>query len=386
MAKIEVTPVTSGYNIQALNTTLQAIEDEFKNKVVYVDEISPMERDLDVNGFGLINVGTVNGVDVTALQDIGEYVDIASDAAASAATSEIAAAASAQSAAEDAAAVLDAKLIWQGPWSGATQYFVNDAVSIGGRSYIAILDNLNQTPPNASYWDLLADRGIDGTAGAGTGDASTNTASSVDNEIALFSGAAGKTLKRATGTGLVKIISGVMATAIEGTDYITGNVPVPFEKGGTNADTAQEAFDGLKQAATTSYTGVVELSTNAEAQTGTDPSKAVTPDNLGATVLGMGQTWQNLTASRTTSTNYTNSTGRSIMISVSGQSPYTVSAASASLTVGGVVVASRSTNESNGISYQGSAGALCAIVPPGAVYRVDGIVGGFTISSWAELR
>jgi hypothetical protein len=59
MAKIEVTPVTSGYNVAALNETLQSIEDEFKNKVVYRDEVSPMERPLDMNGNDILNAGEV---------------------------------------------------------------------------------------------------------------------------------------------------------------------------------------------------------------------------------------------------------------------------------------------------------------------------------------
>lgn len=53
----------------------------------------------------------------------------------------------------------------------------------------------------------------------GAGDASTNTASSVDSELAIFSGTAGKTLKRATTTGLLKATSGVLAAATIGTDY-----------------------------------------------------------------------------------------------------------------------------------------------------------------------
>jgi hypothetical protein len=48
-------------------------------------------------------------------------------------------------------------------------------------------------------------------SGSGTGDASTNTASSVDSEVALFSGTGGKTLKRATGSGLATLTSGVLS-------------------------------------------------------------------------------------------------------------------------------------------------------------------------------
>jgi hypothetical protein len=57
----------------------------------------------------------------------------------------------------------------------------------------------------------------DALDGFGTGDASTNTSSSVDSEVALFSGTGGKTLKRATGTGFVRLASGVQS-AVDGSN------------------------------------------------------------------------------------------------------------------------------------------------------------------------
>lgn len=48
-------------------------------------------------------------------------------------------------------------------------------------------------------------------------------AASADSEIALFSGAGGKTIKRATGTGVLKMTSGVLGTAESGTDFKTVN-------------------------------------------------------------------------------------------------------------------------------------------------------------------
>src|SRR4051812_16909855 len=51
------------------------------------------------------------------------------------------------------------------------------------------------------------------TGGAASGDVSSNTSSSVDSEIALFSGTGGKTIKRATLSGLLKAASGVIAAA-----------------------------------------------------------------------------------------------------------------------------------------------------------------------------
>lgn len=54
---------------------------------------------------------------------------------------------------------------------------------------------------------------------SGTGDV-TGQASSVDNEIVLFSSTTGKVIKRATTTGLIKATSGVIAAATAGTDYL----------------------------------------------------------------------------------------------------------------------------------------------------------------------
>lgn len=42
----------------------------------------------------------------------------------------------------------------------------------------------------------------------------SNTSTSVDSEVALFSGVLGKTIKRATGTGIAKLTSGVLGTAV----------------------------------------------------------------------------------------------------------------------------------------------------------------------------
>lgn len=63
--------------------------------------------------------------------------------------------------------------------------------------------------------------GNKGADGSGTGDFSSNTATSVDGEMLLFSGTAGKTGKRSTLTGgLLKSTSGIPAIAVDGTDYL----------------------------------------------------------------------------------------------------------------------------------------------------------------------
>jgi hypothetical protein len=59
------------------------------------------------------------------------------------------------------------------------------------------------------------------TAGdVGAGDASTNTATSVDSEVAIFSSTTGKLLKRSALTGIIKQTAGVQSVASAGTDYV----------------------------------------------------------------------------------------------------------------------------------------------------------------------
>ena len=87
-------------------------------------------------------------------------------------------------------------------------------------------------------------------APTGGGDASTNTATSVDGEVALFSGTGGKTLKRATGSGIPKLTSGVQSIATAGTDYYApGSTDVAVADGGTGSSTASGARTNLAAAA-----------------------------------------------------------------------------------------------------------------------------------------
>ncbi|WP_245448790.1 carbohydrate-binding protein [Bradyrhizobium ottawaense] len=65
-----------------------------------------------------------------------------------------------------------------GAWSGSTDYTIGDVVTLSGSSYVCILDHTNHTPPNATYWQLLAskgDTGATGAAGAGYGGTSTTS-------------------------------------------------------------------------------------------------------------------------------------------------------------------------------------------------------------------
>lgn len=83
---------------------------------------------------------------------------------------------------------------------------------------------------------------------------------SVDNELPLFSGTGGKTLKRSTGTGVVRVDSGVVSIDSDVTDLV-----------GAASDTAA---------------GKIEIATAAETTTGTDATRAVSPDGLSQSDFG----------------------------------------------------------------------------------------------------
>lgn len=105
--------------------------------------------------------------------------------------------------------------------------------------------------------------------------------------------------------------------------------------------------------------------------------KVVLP--AGNEMLGVGQTWTQFTvpAQRAAATNYTNSTGKPIMVTIRAGGASAV--ADSEILVGGVIAA-RIYLGTNAQSY-----SLTTIVPSGAVYRVN-IGGAHTMDFWAELR
>jgi len=90
------------------------------------------------------------------------------------------------------------------------------------------------------------------TGGGAAGDVS-GPSSSVDSEIALFSSTTGKVIKRMSGSGIVKVASGVASTATAGTDYYApGGTDVAITDGGTGASTLPSGI--LKGAGTGAIT------------------------------------------------------------------------------------------------------------------------------------
>jgi hypothetical protein len=55
------------------------------------------------------------------------------------------------------------KIVWKGTYSGGTAYVVDEAVVHNGSSYICVANTTGNAPPNATYWNVLAQAGTDGT-------------------------------------------------------------------------------------------------------------------------------------------------------------------------------------------------------------------------------
>jgi hypothetical protein len=53
--------------------------------------------------------------------------------------------------------------IWKGTYSSATSYSVRDIVIYNGNSYVNKVASLNKLPTDTGYWDIFAQKGVDGT-------------------------------------------------------------------------------------------------------------------------------------------------------------------------------------------------------------------------------
>lgn len=149
---------------------------------------------------------------------------------------------------------------------------------------------------------------------------------------------------------------------------------------GVNADEAV-VLGQLGTAAT------MEIATTAQAQALTGDGVVITPKKLGDAmnthVLGMGQTWQDMTGSRHFGTTYTNTTGRPIFVSVSCAVSEETPPQPLTLTVQGVIISTYFVNSEFGgvmsmLTVQG-------IVPDGSAYRVDA-PSPYLAIEWSELR
>ena len=55
------------------------------------------------------------------------------------------------------------KFNWKGDYAAGTTYAVDDVVNSSGTSYVCIAASTGNAPPNATYWNVMAQGGSDGT-------------------------------------------------------------------------------------------------------------------------------------------------------------------------------------------------------------------------------
>jgi hypothetical protein len=132
--------------------------------------------------------------------------------------------------------------------------------------------------------------------------------------------------------------------------------------------------------ATTSVKGAVILNNTLTSTSTTQALTAAQGKFLNDQAFGVGQTWQDVTASRALGTTYTNSTGKPIFVVVSGNPsglPETLI-----LTIGGVVVWDQTIDGENSDTNV----VVSGVVPHNSAYAVSTNGNNTTISRWVELR
>ncbi|KPA99322.1 hypothetical protein [Pseudomonas asplenii] len=121
--------------------------------------------------------------------------------------------------------------------------------------------------------------------------------------------------------------------------------------------------------------GYVDLSQAAAGTWATAPTLVQGLGGGASNSFSYTQTWRNLLSSRAYGVNYTNTSGRPIMVAISNAAQFS----QLSATVGGVNVGTSN-------SYYPNSGGPCSfisfIVPPGAIYSAT----GNGLSQWTELR
>lgn len=171
------------------------------------------------------------------------------------------------------------------------------AIAEGNHTHAGVYQTLDS--------ELTALSGLTSAADAlpyftGSGTASVTTLSGFGRTLIDDADNTGARTTLGLGTMATQAASNVTITG----GSITGITDLAIADGGTGAGTAGEAFTALKQAATDTATGVVELATNAEVATGTDTTRAVTPAGvasvLHAAVTLAGETYITLSGQQIT--------------------------------------------------------------------------------------
>jgi hypothetical protein len=171
------------------------------------------------------------------------------------------------------------------------------------------------------------------------------------------------------GTALTLSVAPSSGTSNVYVRYISTNTQVIAPSQGT-VNTASIADAAVTTAKLGNITSLSPNGTNTVTFPTTTGTVALTSQ-----VIGVGQTWQDVKASRSSGVTYTNSTGKPIFASASvGFSGN----ATIDAYVGGVYMGT------TGVVTSGGTVQMCILIPNGSTYSFTSNNGGF--NSWAELR
>ena len=161
--------------------------------------------------------------------------------------------------------------------------------------------------------------------------------------------------------------------------YDTENKQIRVHDGSTAGgkiidDTARNVTSQVNQA-TEAIAGKAKIATTAIAQAGVNDTDIITPLKLKAVSFGVGQTWQDVKSLRASGVVYTNTTGKPITVSFSGNK--TSGSSTAVVVVGDVTILDQLQDGdgacNNGLSFN---------VPNNTTYSIT--YSGILV--WSELR
>lgn len=340
-----IVTISTGYASGAvLDSNFQALKEAFSNTVSR-DGSTPntMSADLDLNGNDLLNVGDIN---IARLYLNGSLTT-----------------------------ALSSTPTWQGAWATATDYSVNDLVRQDGNVYIALTDHTSgtfSTDLSNAEWALFASKG---SAGAGTGDLlAANDLSDLNDADTALANLGG-------GSKGIAIFKDTTNAAVQAELELEPGVDVqPYDDVLTDL-----AGLTLSQGDTLYYNGsnLVNLGKGTAGQVLTMNSGATAPEWADASGgLGVGQTWQDVLASRSESVSYQNTTGKPIMVNVSATDGGGTGTSYIQVSTDNATWVNAARSVGSAVDYAGF--DFSVIVPPDHYYRVYS--SGTNIDYWAELR
>jgi hypothetical protein len=104
-------------------------------------------------------------------------------------------------------------LVWRSTWAIGTAYYLRDVVQRLGSSYVCILANTGNAPPNATYWELLATSGAVGASGGGSDQIFWQNDKTITANYTVAA------TINASSSGTITIADGITVTVADGAEW-----------------------------------------------------------------------------------------------------------------------------------------------------------------------